>query len=52
MSVFRQSIWSDELYEKQCSLELCVVHIEEVGEVWEAHLEGSQFGVLYKNPHA
>jgi hypothetical protein len=30
------------------------VHIEEVGEVLSGlpHLETSQFGVLYENPHA
>jgi hypothetical protein len=58
MSVLHQSIWSHELYQKQCSFDLCVTHIEEVGEVWEVTisalpaLERSQFGVLYENPHA
>ncbi len=54
MSVLHQSIWADELYQKLRSLELCIVHIEEVGEVLSGlpHLETSQFGVLYENPHA
>jgi hypothetical protein len=35
ISVLHQSIWSDELYQKQCSSQLCRMQIEEVGEVWE-----------------
>ncbi len=35
INVLHQSIWSDELYQKQCSSQFCTMQIEEVGEVWE-----------------
>jgi hypothetical protein len=40
MSVLYQCIWSDELYQQQCTFELCRVHIEEVGEMWEVTISG------------
>jgi hypothetical protein len=40
MRVLYQWIWSDELYQKQFTSELCTVHIEEVGEVWEVTVSG------------